>query len=341
MIVYISFSLKTELSMTDKTTWTVNIWRARFSTLIFVLLTVLFFSECFVVRAAGPHRPNPEAVALCDQADPLIEKNKCQDAKMLLDKAISIDPEYVRLYEERSRVFLRMGERAKSDLDTKKGDQLILDQATPEGQTDTGMGESALRLKEYDLAVAFLTRAISKEPKSASLYSDRGFAYANLGLRDKSKADHNMALKLAPKGSAYYFERGQSEAVLGMYDEAAEDFSKTLELGPKVRPIYEERGKAYLHAGSYYKALNDLNRALAMERKDAPGGDPFNLYYRAQVFIALGETQLALDDLKKVEQMCVANDERAAEMTDVNTYNSDMILAKARIDLKRIDLPPY
>ena len=57
-------------------------------------------------------------------------------------------------------------------------------------------GRKAIEAKDYQGAVAYLTKAVQQDPKNADAHSMLGFSYRKLGTFDKSMEHYQTALKI-------------------------------------------------------------------------------------------------------------------------------------------------
>lgn len=94
---------------------------------------------------------------------------------------------------------------------------------------------------DYDLAVVNYNKSIELNPKDATSYLSRGFAYYNTKFYELAIADYTKAIELDGKESMTYFKRGDSYEKLGNAEKAMADYRKALELDAE-----NETAKEYL-----------------------------------------------------------------------------------------------
>ena len=119
-----------------------------------------------------------------------------KDAKMLLQKAIDIDPSVPHF--------------------------------------NNAMGDIYLVEKRPDLSIIYYQKAIEKDPKYALAYSGLGDAYAQLKERDKAVTAYHKALDLRPDYALVYYKLGllyQDDKPA----EAIKQFEKYLESGKSIQ----------------------------------------------------------------------------------------------------------
>lgn len=101
-------------------------------------------------------------------------------------------------------------------------------------------GEKHYFDKNYDEAIAFLTKAIDGDPRSYRAYDRRGSAYKSLGQYDLALADYNRALEINPTFDNALRNRGHVFRHINMWQSALEDFEAS------KRYCDSERGREVL-----------------------------------------------------------------------------------------------
>jgi tetratricopeptide (TPR) repeat protein len=201
-----------------------------------------------------------------------------KEALVELDKAIAIDPEQAKAYQNR--------------------------------------GAAYNSLARYDEAVADLDRAIKLDPKNAGAHTNAGLAYFMIGRYDRAIEDLSEAVRLAPRNAVVHFNRGNVFAKLGLKDQALADYQAAGDLSPRLvaayggsARLYEEMAKnamaihnqtpirdassdvdAYLEQGRARQARGDWTGAIAAYDQ-AVSADP----RRAEVYVARGWSRLCGD----------------------------------------------
>jgi len=89
------------------------------------------------------------------------------------------------------------------------------------------------RQKDYDRAIADISKAIEIDPKDAGVYFFRGRVYFGKGDAKNAVADYSKVIEIEPKNAKAYFTRGFVFHLVGQDDEAVADFDKVIELTPK------------------------------------------------------------------------------------------------------------
>jgi tetratricopeptide (TPR) repeat protein len=121
--------------------------------------------------------------------------------------------------------------------------------------------------KDYDRAIALLTRALRANSDKAMayiIYAYRGLAYYRKGELTKALSDYTVAIQLSPTIAITYVDRGNVYRDLGDNNKAINDYTAAIKLNPKDADGYEARSGAYLKKGNYRKALSDCEQALRL-----------------------------------------------------------------------------
>jgi len=124
------------------------------------------------------------------------ERENYQQAIKDYDKAIDLDPKFVKTYYNRAITYDILGNYQQA-------------------------------LKDYD-------KAIELDPKEAKSYNNRGIVYGRLGNLPQAIKDFGKALELDPQYAAAYMNRGIAYHKLGNLPQALSDLKSAARLGDKA-----------------------------------------------------------------------------------------------------------
>jgi tetratricopeptide (TPR) repeat protein len=129
-------------------------------------------------------------------AQELLLAGELERAITELDKAISIDPDYIEYYLNRGSVYRQLGnyESALNDFDK------AIDRASDQMLQLAGYYERAVLYhlcNHYEQAIADYTRVIALHPKFPVAYVNRGIAYEEWGKIQEAIADFQRFIKLS------------------------------------------------------------------------------------------------------------------------------------------------
>jgi len=126
-------------------------------------------------------------------------------------------------------------------------------------------GDRGLANGEYQQAVDDFGRAIDVDPRLASAYGGRGFAFTRLGDWQRAIADYDRAIELEPQYAGTYHDRGVAYERMGDYQRALDNYGQAVELDPQLAGAHCGRGTAYRWLNDPQRALESYGRAIELE----------------------------------------------------------------------------
>jgi tetratricopeptide (TPR) repeat protein len=109
----------------------------------------------------------------------------------------------------------------------------------------------------------------SGEPKDAAEFSRRGTAFAARRDFEHAIADLTRACELAPDEASYFYERGIAQWESKQPVEAVADFDRAIKLKPDHVPALVARAELGLMGNDVAAAIEDLNAADRVAAKEA------------------------------------------------------------------------
>ncbi len=216
-------------------------------------------------------------------------------------------------------------------------------------------GVAKWRLKQFDGAMADLTKAVSLNADSATVFNNRGIVLMDLGRVDEAYKDFDRSVALSSNFGPALCNRGNALQALGRPDDADKDFRKAIDVLPANAVPFNGRGKIATALGKNYAALRYFNRALAI---NAQYGTVYQ--NRAVALLGLGKNDDAVLDLDKVIALnpdnaglyaqrgqAHAREKRGLQASrdfqkalELNPKNADALIGRAgqNIERKRPDL---
>mmetsp|Transcript_48152 Transcript_48152/g.112614 ORF Transcript_48152/g.112614 Transcript_48152/m.112614 type:complete len:204 (-) Transcript_48152:79-690(-) len=109
---------------------------------------------------------------------------------------------------------------------TKAAEGATSSTAAPEADaaTSKSRGNDAYRNGNYEEAVGEYSKAITKDSKDHTLFSNRSAAYVSLGKYREALADATSCVKLKPDWPKAYARKGKAEYELGLLTEAKNSY---------------------------------------------------------------------------------------------------------------------
>ena len=153
------------------------------------------------------------------------------------------------------------------------------------------------KMKDYDHAIADLTRAIELEPNNNHYYFSRALIYHyNLNDYERALADFDKVIQLAPDNELHYRARGDVYKKFEKYDLAIADYTKAIELKADSARAYESRADVYRHnLKDYDRAIADYNKLTEL----FPDKDEYYLK-RASLYTDLKNYDLAIAEYSEL-----------------------------------------
>jgi len=254
-------------------------------------------------------------------------------AQEFFQQAIQKDPGYAEAYAGLADTFALMGDygllppqEAYPKAKAAASKALELDESLAEAHTAL----AALENYEWnwlDAEKGYL-RAIQLNPNYATAHQWYGGLLSTLGRHQQAIEEAEKAMELAPLSPRIVLDVGYSYSWARRYDEALKYCRKTLELDSDFVSAYDLLGFLYLEKNAYPDAIQAFQRAFTLSRGDEAhrawlayaharagnaaearkilrelekptGQQPTSFYLIAIVYVGLGETNKALENLEK------------------------------------------
>jgi len=152
-----------------------------------------------------------------------------------------------------------------SDPDLKQWEEYTKYLAWKHGQKAVAhylRGDALARRQQWDLALASLDRALSRQPRYALALNARGMVHAGAGRWDAAIVDLDEATKSAPSLADGWCNRGAVSVQRQSGTQGAvEWFSRALQVSPGFALALNGRGCSYFASGDWDKARVDFTQA--------------------------------------------------------------------------------
>tara|TARA_B110000114_G_C14978910_1_gene351641 strand:+ start:27 stop:881 length:855 start_codon:yes stop_codon:yes gene_type:complete len=186
-----------------------------------------------------------------------------------------------------------------------------LEQVTSSDE-DVGLGISAAREGDYNLAIDYLFSSILKNPNNAIAHYLLGKSLYKIGLNSEAEQNYRKALELNPNSSQVHNSLGLLYSSQGLYSKSIESFAAAISLNQNYSLPYINRGVIFFNKGSYQKALFDFTRAIEIEPNSSKAW-----LNRANVYYAIGAKDAVCEDLNK---LCSLGNCTSLENMETNGY---------------------
>lgn len=163
----------------------------------------------------------------------------------LLERAMRIDPDDARGYDELGRVYLHLGNAAKALPLFEQGVKL------PNASADlyAVLTQTYVDLNQPDKALQAIEQGLALMPDAPELHTARGIALQAAGRLGEAVEAFRLAVQRAPNVCEAHFNLGNALLQLGRRDEAYVSLKRALELVPTFPKALIVLGQAELEAG--------------------------------------------------------------------------------------------
>ncbi len=202
------------------------------------------------------------------------EKSKVEDyagAIVEFDKAIKLNPKYLRAYYGRGRAQSELGDHDSATASLTQ----VLEMDSDKADAYYIRGSIKARRGDYAEAIVDLDKAIELDAQYADAYSNRGGIKFLLGkseeangnsekaqsLYEASIADCDKAIEIDPEYANTYNFRGSVKSVLDDFEAAILDFNRAIERDPEDAKVYNNLGLAKLRLGESKTAGGNTKEA--------------------------------------------------------------------------------
>jgi len=119
--------------------------------------------------------------------------------------------------------------------------------------------------REYELAIADYTRAISLDPNAGYAFNGRGNAYKAKGDLDQALADYDRTVRLDPNDAVAVNNRGVVYQIKGDFDRAIANYDEAVRTSiSKYAVVFSNRGQVYQAEGTSIRAIADYDEAIRL-----------------------------------------------------------------------------
>ena len=160
-----------------------------------------------------------------------------------------------------------------------------------------------------DVALAYFSDLIRREPNNLPAYTARGIAAKEQGDFEQSIADHSHVMQYDPKPSAAYLNRGNAWAGKGKHDKALADYAEAIRYDPQFLAAYNNL--AWSLATRPERELRDGPRAVEAATKACE----LTGWKNAECLDTLAAAHAEAGDFPAAEQ----SEKRALEITHPQT----------------------
>ena len=167
---------------------------------------------------------DPEAVALCDRGEERYDADNFEEALVLFDRAIEIEPKYHPAWNAKGNALRELG--------------------------------------RYYEAIECCDRAIEIKPNYHNAWNNKGIALKNLGRYAEAIECYDRAIEIKPNYHNAWNNKGAKLSDLGRYYEAIECCDRAIEIKHNDHYAWTNKGIALKDLGRYDESIECCDRAL-------------------------------------------------------------------------------
>jgi tetratricopeptide (TPR) repeat protein len=227
-------------------------------------------------------------------ANALLKKGRVDDAIILCQQALAIEPDYGDAHYNLGIALLLKKQPDEAIVQFQKTLALQPDNAdaldnlgialVQKGQTDEAIvqfqktlafepdnadahyefGNALLRKKQADEAIVEFQRALAIGPDNADAHDNLGIALVQKGQLDEAIIQFQQALAIQPTNAEVHNNLATALIQKGQLDEAITQFQKTLAIQPNNAEVHVNLGTALIQKGKMDEAIIQFQKALAV-----------------------------------------------------------------------------
>ncbi len=174
-----------------------------------------------------------------------------------------------------------------------------------------GIGRTSLQLHQPEIAIEALKNALIFKGDDQDILKILSSAYQASDLKDKAFVIASRVLEIAPENDNNIDWFIQQAISLDATNKAIVVLKEALKISPDKSSLFTNLGWLYLYEGDADAAWNNFNQVKMMNHTG-----PGNLYKASQGFLAINDSNSAIECINKVISMC----ENTAEQFPLDEY---------------------
>jgi tetratricopeptide (TPR) repeat protein len=190
----------------------------------------------------------------------LVQSGRCQEALMLLAKALKINPVSGVVHNHYGNVLASLGRHQEAIAS--------YDQAIPcdpnLADSHYNRGVALTSLGQHEAALLGYTRATELNPNYAQAYNNRALIHADEGNLSAALTDYAQAIRAQPQFVDAWINQADLLRRLYRYEEALDSSEQAVRCAPNHPQAHNSHGATLANMGRYRDALASYDRALQL-----------------------------------------------------------------------------
>jgi len=276
----------------------------------------------------------------------LLDKLRTNEARSLLDQAISKDPNFAAAYllraqtattakeffsdlksagaasgkvSEGERLMIRASEAFASSKSLEGGEDLQKLVAAYPGdeRAHETLGGYYQNMQQYDKAIAEQQKAVELNPDFAPAYNLLGYTFRDAQKNKEAEAAFRKYIQLISDEPNPYDSLAELLMKMGRFDESIENYGKALSLDPHFSSSYRGIAADLMYQDKHKEALEELQKEYDHALGDGDRQDA--LLNMAYCYVDEGKVPEALEQISKLSAMSERQGDKAAMAVDEDT----------------------
>jgi tetratricopeptide (TPR) repeat protein len=201
----------------------------------------------------------------------------------------------------------------------------------------------ALRgLNEFDAAITYLNKCLTLDPDNYLVLCDLALLFTQKENFEVAKDLYSKAITINPENYLTYYNRGSSYEKLNEFQSALEDYNMVIQKNALFEPALFNKFRILFTQGIYNEALDQINYLINLDKNNI---DYFS--FRARLFLASKEFELALKDYDHILEICTNSNEADDAITNkafinlaINKFKEGWELYESRYHIKNTFFSP-
>jgi tetratricopeptide (TPR) repeat protein len=320
--------------------------------MLFVLLTILFFSGCSEPEDEGKiavTTMSSEAESDFIKGRELFEKLRQRESLEYFENAFTKDDKFAMAYYYHSIAnptpkgfFDDLDNAVANAENVSEGEKLIIlalkaavdgnqklqeqhlkklvDLYPNDERAHGQLGQFYFGQQKYDLAIQHLKKSTEIAPDYSLAYNMLGYSYRNLGNFENAERSFKKYIELIPDDPNPYDSYAEMLLKQGRYDESIVQYKKALEVNPDFFASHMGISNNLIFQKKYDEAKENCRKSYDIAKND--GERRFALFTMTVAYVDEGDMDGALEQMQKQFEIASAINDEGAMTGDLNTMGN-------------------
>ena len=178
---------------------------------------------------------------MLDDAKTLLSKSKFEDAEIIFNEILKIEPKYFKAYINIGVICIKLNKLFEAEKNFKKAIEIKPDFEL----AYFNLGTIQEKLGKVDEAEKSFRKAIDLNPDYVEAHTNLGTLFIGTGNLEDAEKFLKRSIKIKPNFSEAYYNLGLTQSLLNKDDLAEINYKKALEFNPGFKDAYNNLNKIY------------------------------------------------------------------------------------------------